>query len=171
MTTIGSIAHQVPSDSPTSPSAASGPSVGFPAAPGGEPSRRIVTPCGLPGFPGARSFRLDPVPGLESSFMVLRATDTESLGFVVLAAGDGASVYGPTDLAEIRAALGAGAGDLQLLLLVTMASEPSGFRAFVNLRAPLAIDTGRRIAAQIVLSNPSYPLRHPLEPRTAEVAA
>ena len=51
------------------------------------------------------------------------------------------------------------------LLVVTRrpaVNEADGGQLFVNLRAPVVVDTARRTAVQHVLASPGYSVRHPL---------
>ncbi len=57
---------------------------------------------------------------------------------------------------------GPAVADTAFLLIVTVRSEGGKRSMTVNLRAPIAIDTGRRAARQCVLSNNAYSVRHPL---------
>jgi flagellar assembly factor FliW len=74
-------------------------------------------------------------------------------------------VFGPSAAAEATAALGIRRTDLVLFAIVTLSEGPSGRRAFVNLRAPVAVDRVGRRARQLVLADARLPLRHPLERR------
>lgn len=122
-------------------------------------------PLGVPGFAGHRRFLLARVPGAERTFQLLHGLDgadgaavdlvvvpLESLGERV--AGD--------DIEDARAALQIPADDLLVLCVVTLPPRGAHARARVNLRAPIFVDVSRRVAVQVVLSNPAYPFREPL---------
>jgi flagellar assembly factor FliW len=124
------------------------------------PGRAVRFPQGLPGFPHLRRFRLEPLPG-AGPFLVLAASDDPELRFVVLAGAAG--LLAAVDVAmAAEAALGAAADEVRVLLVVSLQGPPGERRAFVNLRAPILLDETRGLAAQHVLANPCYPVRHPL---------
>lgn len=122
----------------------------------------LVLPAGLPGFPEARAFALKPLPG-AGDFALLESLEAGGPRFVVLQVGEPAAIFGPAAMAEAAAALGVAGGDLMFLAIVTLSDGPAGRRAHVNLRAPVVLDRVGRSGRQIVLADPSLPLRHPLE--------
>ncbi|MCL6609402.1 MAG: flagellar assembly protein FliW, partial [Geminicoccaceae bacterium] len=126
----------------------------------------LTLPAGLPGFPDARAFRLRRLPG-AAGFALLEAEEPYGPRFVVLEVGEPEAVFGSAATAEAAQALGIARADLLLLAIVTLSDGPGGRRAFVNLRAPVAVDRVGRTARQLVLADPRLPLRHPLEPRAA----
>ncbi len=130
-----------------------------------EPVGRLLFPAGLPGFPDARRFQLRPLGAGE--FALLESEERDGPRFVVLPVADPAAVFGPAGVAEAASAAGVAEVDLAFLAIVTLASGAVGRAAFVNLRAPIVVDTIGRTARQIVLADPRLPLRHPLELRAA----
>ena len=52
--------------------------------------------------------------------------------------------------------------DLVLLLVIAARKTPSGVELTANLRAPILLDTDRRVGVQHVLSSEKYALRHRL---------
>ena len=129
----------------------------------------VALPRGLPGFPDARGFRLEELPRCGGRFLLMRLIADEPASLIVMPAEPEALPLAATDIAEVRGALEIAPEDLCLLLVVTLAREEGeqGVRAFVNLRAPVFLDTRRRIAVQVVLADSRYPLRHPLQRRAA----
>ncbi len=127
----------------------------------------VLLPRGLPGFPGARGFRLKELPRCEGRFLLLELLLEEPVSLIVMPAEPGGVPLAEADVAEVREALEIAPEDLCLLLVVTLAREADGVQAYVNLRAPVFLDTRRRLAAQVVLPDPGYSLRHPLERRAA----
>ncbi len=127
----------------------------------------VFLPRGLPGFPRARCFRLEALPHCGGRFLLLELLEHEPLSLIVMPADLQAMPLARDDIAEICAALEITPDDLCLLLVVTLAEEQGEVRAYVNLRAPIFLDTRRRLAAQMVLPDTSYPLRHPLQRNAA----
>ncbi len=149
--------------------AAEGAAVGIADRPAGDPGAAADTvflPRGLPGFPRARRFRLEALPHCGGRFLLLELVEDEALSLIVMPADLQAMPLARDDIAEICAGLEILPEDLCLLLVVTLAEEQGEVQAYVNLRAPIFLDTRRRLAAQMVLSDADYPLRHPLQ-RTA----
>ncbi len=125
----------------------------------------IVFPQGLPGFPGATGFALRPLTDATCELLVLQSIDDPELRFLVLPYADHQVPLRRTDVDGACAALGVRPDDAAVLLVVTSRHEPesdglSNQRLYVNLRAPLVLDTVRRTAVQHVLANPAYSVRH-----------
>jgi flagellar assembly factor FliW len=79
---------------------------------------------------------------------------------------------GPIATADLVAACDTLAFDWEVsvvLAIVTLRPEAGRVDFTANLRAPLVIDTTRRLGCQHVLVDEAYPLRHPL-PRPGENA-
>lgn len=135
-----------------------------PGPPAGEDLGPLLLPAGLPGFPELRACRLSRLAG---AFALLEAEEPAGPRFVVMPVGEPRAVLGTAAVEEAGTTLGAAEADLLFLLIVTLAGGPAGREAFVNLRAPLVVDSGRRIARQLVLADPRLPLRQPLEAHRA----
>ncbi|MCX7628942.1 MAG: flagellar assembly protein FliW [Geminicoccaceae bacterium] len=127
----------------------------------------ILFPSGLFGFPGLRGCRLEPLGAAAGSFLLLRAEEPDGPRFVVAAVAEPGAVFGPAAAAALRAASGIPASALRVLLIVTLSRSVRGTEAFVNLRAPIAVDARTRTARQIVLPDPNLPLRRRLAPEKA----
>ena len=127
-----------------------------------DPGRQIRFRGGLPGFPEAEHFQLDPIPDLASDFMLLQAIGLPDIGFIVVVLPDDVPVIRRQDIEDVRAMLDIGLGELMVLAVVTLVRTGDGIDKVVNLRAPLFVDARRKLGAQVVLANPAYPLRHPL---------
>lgn len=126
----------------------------------------LAFPHGLPGFPGARRFTLAALAGAPG-FFELRSLDDPDLAFVLAASGEGFLPLCGEDLEAACRVVGFDPSAVAVFFVVTLAREQSGSRAYVNMRAPVLVDTGSRTAAQVVLADPGYPLRFPLPRRAA----
>ena len=131
-----------------------------------DPDRQIRFRGGLPGFPEVEWFQLDPIPGLDSELLILQAVDAPGIGFITLPLPDDIPVLREGDLAGVSEMLDIAPGELMILAIVTLAATHDGIEKYLNLRAPLFIDARRKIGAQVVLADASYPLRYRLEPTT-----
>ncbi len=134
------------------------------AAPSILPEAEITFPQGLPGFPGALGFRLEPVQG---SFLRLGCTTAGGPTFIVLQPAEPTMLVTDDDVAGACAASGLDPTAVVALFVVTVANTPGGARMTVNRRAPMLVDLQRRVAFQLVLPRPDYAVRHPLVVPTA----
>lgn len=124
--------------------------------------RQVRFRGGLPGFPSVEIFQLEPLPGLESELMLLQAVDASEVGFITLPLPLDMPVLRPGDIKDVAQMLEIEPGELMILAIVTLVSGAAGIETFLNLRAPLFVDVRRKVGAQVVLGDPSYPLRHRL---------
>jgi flagellar assembly factor FliW len=132
-----------------------------------DPNRQIRFRGGLPGFPEIERFQLDPLPGIETELLLLQAVDNASVGFITLPLPETLDVLSPADVASVGRMLDIEPGELMVLAIVKLAESKGRVDKYLNLRAPLFIDARRKVGAQVVLANPSYPMRHRLAPEAA----
>jgi flagellar assembly factor FliW len=122
------------------------------------PVLELVEP--LPGFPEHRRFalaRLDDAGVL----CALRSLDDPELRFLVVPPGAFFSDYAPEIDDQTAAALAIdSAEDVLALVMVNPGDSPS--TATANLLAPVLVNHRTRRAFQVVLDDPSLPLRAPL---------
>ncbi len=116
---------------------------------------------GLPGFPAATRFVLEPLgPDLEP-FCRMRSTDQPDLSFTVLPPGVVFPDYQVVVDEESAERLGLHqADDALILTIVTLAVPPEPPK--VNLLGPLVINRHTRAAAQVVQHGSSYGVAVPL---------
>lgn len=129
--------------------------------PSSAPKARIAFPRGLPGFPGAVRFALTPIDG---GLLVMQSEDEPELRFLMLPYREDELPLRRADLDQACDQAGVPSGRAAVLLVVTRragANDGAG-GLFVNLRAPVVVDTERRTAVQCVLPTADYPFRHPL---------
>ncbi len=124
----------------------------------------VAFPHGLLGFGEYRRYALAELADPRyPQFRVLQCLDNHELAFLVVALEPASGIVDPADLAAACAKLGFSEGDLAVLLIVTIRRTPDqGPHVSANLRAPLLIDTARRIGVQYVLPSESYPVRYPI---------
>jgi flagellar assembly factor FliW len=125
-----------------------------------DPARLLSFPAGLPGFPGCRHFQLERVTG--SSLLLLQCLDDAGPKFFVLPLAGTDSLIRPADRLAACRMVGLSPYDTDFLVIVTARRSDTALELFANLRAPVVIDTRRRIGAQVVLADAAYPLRHPV---------
>ena len=121
----------------------------------------IVMPGGLPGFPGRRRFGLSPLPNPRfEQFVLFQDLDDPSLCFLVMPASVNSELIDSADVDEALASCGIAREDATFLLIVTLRKEDERIVTTVNLRAPIILDTDRKIARQYVMPNGKYAIRH-----------
>lgn len=125
-------------------------------------ARLITFSGGLLGFARHECFLLTEVPGRDVAFKLLQAADDPELGFLVLPLDRRTGPIARADLEAAATRLGFAADALAVLAVITLKQEADGVRCTVNLRAPLLIDTERRIGCQHVLASDAYAVRAPL---------
>jgi len=129
-----------------------------------EPKRLISFEGGLLGFTRHRDFVLTEIPGRDVAFKLLQALDDPELGFVVLPLDPDRGPIARPDLEAAARALALPFSALAVLAVITLRSEPDGVRCTANLRAPLLLDTERRLGWQYVLASDAYAIRHQIQP-------
>ncbi|HET6792930.1 MAG TPA: flagellar assembly protein FliW [Acidimicrobiales bacterium] len=120
--------------------------------------KAIEFPDGLPGFPQARHFRLQPLDPDLAPFAALRSQDLEGLEFVVVPPGavfEDYTVEVPDDDAnrlDLREA-----DDAVVMVIVTVSRPPTA-----NLLGPLVVNRRTGRGRQVVMVGSDYDVRTPL---------
>jgi flagellar assembly factor FliW len=127
-----------------------------------DPDRIILFPRGLLGFADHHHYMLTDIPGNDAVFKLLQSVDDVDLSFVVLPLDRSEGPIAGPDLAAAGAALAIEDAALAVLAIVTLRADAARVDFTVNLRAPLLVDTARRLGYQHVLASDAYSLRHPL---------
>jgi flagellar assembly factor FliW len=127
-----------------------------------DPDRIILFPRGLLGFADHHHYMLAEIPGNDTVFKLLQSIDDVDLSFVVLPLDRSEGPIAGADLVAARAALAIEDAALAVLGIVTLRADVARVDFTVNLRAPLLVDTARRVGYQHVLANDAYSLRQPL---------
>lgn len=124
----------------------------------------ITTPVGIPGFTDLRHWQLEAIP--DGVFSHLRSLDRDGVGLIVAEPWDLVPGYEPDlpdgDLAELAVT-----APEQVLVLVVVSIDASAGRAWVNLAAPIVVNTDSCAARQVVLDRQGWPVRHELILREA----
>lgn len=123
----------------------------------------LFFPQGLLGFVEYRDFGLADLPeGKHPQFKVLQSLTDANLSFLVAPLATESEALDHSDVEEACRALSIALADLAIVLIVTVRRDDDGAHVSVNLRAPIFIDTRKRIARQYVLPNNKYEIRHKL---------
>ncbi len=115
-------------------------------------------PRGLVGFEDLNRYALFQ---LDGGLCLLQSVDDAHVGFVLLDPETVVPNYSPSLPVDDRALLVLEAGqEPEYLCIVTLSME--GSPSSINLRAPIAINTRRRIGSQVILQDMELPLRYPI---------
>jgi len=116
---------------------------------------------GIYGFPEARSWVLAATS--REGLYWLQSTENEALGFVLadpFRFFRGYTVEIPDiDTAHLQAST---PEDLAVFVTVTLSDAP-GRASTANLQGPIAINLGKRVGRQVILNQPGFSVREPLE--------
>jgi flagellar assembly factor FliW len=125
--------------------------------------------AGLPGFPGAHRFRLQPWGDPDGPFSLLVCLDADELAFVVVRPEPFFPEYTPQIARPIADRLGlVRAADAVVYVIVTLGPTP--LDATVNLLGPLVVNRRNQLAAQVVLDGDSSDVRTPLMGASAQAS-
>ncbi len=119
--------------------------------------RVLFFPDGIIGFESFKRFAL--VAQGESALMWLQSLDEPSLAFVVADPLEYYRGYQPDFEEDVVKSLGASSSDeLGFWAIAVIPPDPS--RATLNLRAPIAVNKTKRLARQIVTTDPRFPIKY-----------
>ena len=120
----------------------------------------LTFPEGLPGFERLKTFGIIQVDD-EAPFLRLLAVDEPSVGFVILNPMLTFPEYNPDFGGEDLEGLQIEAAeDLEMYCVVTLSKVPSEVTA--NLKGPIAINTRKMLARQMILVDDRYTTKHSL---------
>jgi flagellar assembly factor FliW len=121
----------------------------------------VFFPRGIIGFPENLDFCLAdfPNPKMEQ-FKVLQCLNDKELSFVVLPLERTNHLVETADIDEACQLLGIETTHLAMLLIVSVHRKSDGINLSVNARAPIFVDAEQKLAAQFVLPNSKYQIRH-----------
>lgn len=125
-------------------------------------ARVVRLPHGLFGFPGRTLFMVTELPDRETPFKLLQSVEDPELGLLVLPLEPGDGMIRRPDLEHAATRAGIGIEHLVALAVVTLRATPGDVRCSANLKAPILIDSDRRLGVQHVLASEDYDVRHPL---------
>jgi flagellar assembly factor FliW len=124
----------------------------------------IEMPEGIPGFPDLHHFALERLDDV-GLLLDMRSLEDDRVRFVVVPSVAFFPDYAPEidDLSALKLGLvGDTAADQEPLVLLVVTVGATLDTSTVNLMAPVVINGATRVAAQVVLDDPSLPLRAPL---------
>lgn len=119
----------------------------------------ISFPLGLLGMEEYKRFAIAPCTIAKfSQFVLLQSLDADELVFLVLPIDlNSQKIYKAEDVKEALTQSNIKKQDCAMLLIAgTKVDEEGKKRITVNTRAPVVIDTNKKLARQYVLQNPDY---------------
>ena len=124
----------------------------------------IGFPHGLLGLPQFKSYCLTNMPNPKlGHFKLLQSLEDEGLSFAVLPIEPKNALIDEADIEECCKLTGVERKDLGLLLVVAVHRQVSGpSKITVNVRAPIVVDTDRKLAMQYVFTHNKYQIAYEL---------
>jgi flagellar assembly factor FliW len=139
----------------------SAPAIGIDGGLGGADDAVIDFVTGIPAFPDAKRFALEPLSASLEPFCRMRCLDQPSLSFTVFPPGTVFRDYSVTVDEEAVERLGLQTVDeIVVLAIVTLSVPPAPPTA--NLLGPIVINKSKRVAAQVVQYGSTYGAAVPL---------
>ena len=122
----------------------------------------VVFPNGMLGIPDKFEYCLTGFPNAKlARFKLLQSLDDLELSFITLPIDiDNNNIVDKADVETACRDLAIDIKQITMLLVVTVHRAGSQVRLSVNARAPIFIDTARRIANQHVFHNSKYAIQH-----------
>lgn len=119
---------------------------------------------GILGFPHLGSYGLAKLSNDTGAgnFILLQSLEQAEVAFPTVALDLKNTLIAEDDIMAVYKELGIQPADGVVLCILTAREENGQTLVTANLRAPVFIDTTRRLGWQMVLSNQSYPIRHQL---------
>jgi flagellar assembly factor FliW len=124
----------------------------------------IAFPQGLLGLPQFKSYCLATMPNPKlGHFKLLQSLDDTELSFAVLPIEPENALIDAADIEECCKVNGVERQNLGLLLVVSVQRQVTGGNKItVNLRAPIVVDTDRKLALQYVFPHNKYQIAYEL---------
>ena len=124
----------------------------------------ISFPHGLLGLPQFNNYCLAEMPNPKlGSFKLLQSLDDTELSFAVLPIDPKNALIEAEDVTECCNAVGIEEKDLAMLLIVSVQRRVTGeTKITTNLRAPIVVDTARKVAMQYVFPHNKYQIAYEL---------
>lgn len=125
--------------------------------------KSLVFPGGLLGLPDKQHYVLAEFPSEKmKQFTLLQSLDEKALSFITLPLPADNAIIAAADIKAVCREFQIAEANLGLLLIVTVHRSPNEVKLSVNTRAPLFIDTARKLGTQHVMPNDQYSVQHML---------
>ena len=123
----------------------------------------IILPNGMLGQPDKNQFCLSNFPSEKMArFKLLQSLDDLSLSFITLPVEANNPIVERADIEQAARDLNIAVEQLVTLFVVSVHREAGAVKLSVNARAPIMLDSVRRMATQHVFHNAKYQIRQPL---------
>lgn len=126
-------------------------------------SKGVTFPLGLLGIPDKCNYAVAKFPSEKmEQFMLLQSLDDVGLSFITLPIAMANPMIGEADLKSACQDMQMDENNVAILLIVTVHRKLDQVNLSVNVRAPLLIDTQRKLGVQYVFPNDTYKVQHML---------
>lgn len=126
-------------------------------------SNPIVLPNGMLGQPDKNQFCLTHFPSEKMArFKLLQSLDDTALSFITLPVELNNPIVDRADMEQAARDLSIPLNQVAALFVVSVHREAGAVKLSVNARAPIMLDSVRRVAVQHVFHNAKYQIRQPL---------
>ena len=121
----------------------------------------IVFPFGLLGMPSNTDFAITnfPKPNMDQ-FKLFQNLNDHELSFVVLPVSIDSELFDTADIEEACKINEISTDDLLMLSIISVQRSVEEIKVTANMRAPLLIDTNRKLGVQYVFPSNKYEIRH-----------
>lgn len=123
----------------------------------------VLFPYGLLGMSANTDFIITnfPSPNMDQ-FKLLQNLNDHSLSFAVLPVSIKSDMFEQSDIEEACNVTEIKKSDLLILAIISVQRTAEEVRVTANMRAPLMVDSGRRMGVQYVFPSNKYEIRHVL---------
>lgn len=121
----------------------------------------ILFPYGLLGMPSNTDYVVThfPKPNMEQ-FKLLQNLNDHELSFAVLPIANGSELFDKSDIDEACTVTEIKPDNLVILAIISVQRTVEEIKVTANMRAPLLIDTERKLGVQYVFPSNKYDIRH-----------
>ncbi len=130
-------------------------------------SKAIYFPKGILGFPEDLHFSLMNFPAVNeqlNSFKILQCLNDHSISIPVMPVNFDNRFIETADMEECLKAVEVKKENLALLFIMSSSKQIDGaYKLFINVKAPIVVDTSLQMAVQYVFTNNKYDIRQSLD--------
>ena len=123
----------------------------------------VLFPYGLLGMPNNTDYVIThfPKPNMEQ-FKLFQNLNDHELSFAVLPIATNSEIYDQADINEACEIIEIKKDDLLMLAIISVQRTIEEIKVTANIRAPLMIDSARKLGVQYVFPSNKYDIRHVL---------
>jgi flagellar assembly factor FliW len=124
-------------------------------------TQALLFPYGLLGMPSNTDYVVTnfPKPNMDQ-FKLFQNLNDHELSFAVLPVATSSELFDDTDIEEACKVTDVDKDNLLILAIISVQRTVDEVKVTANMRAPLLIDTGRKMGVQYVFPSNKYDIRH-----------